>query len=96
MGMMRRVGQWVRPPGRVPVGSPRSQAHYARWWRWYGVAGGLGLVVSTAFSILGNIAGVSVLGGIPLVLLFYSLLGWRITHPPKESVAEYGMTGKCR
>jgi hypothetical protein len=85
---VRRVDQWVRPPGHVPAGSPRTQAHLSRWWRWYGIAGGLGLVLVVAFSVLGNIAGVSVLGSIPLLMLLNALWGWRITHPPKESLPE--------
>jgi hypothetical protein len=41
----------------------------ARWWRWYGVTGGVGLVVVTSLSIFTNIAGVAVLGGVPMLLL---------------------------
>jgi hypothetical protein len=85
---MRRVDQWVRPPGHVPAGSPRTQAHLARWWRWYGVAGGLGLVLVIALSVLSTIAGVTVLLGIPSMMLFYALWGWRITHPPTEGQSE--------
>lgn len=89
MGLLRRVGQLVRPTGHVPRGSPRTQAHLARWWRWYGVTGGIGLVVVTSLFILTNLAEVTVLGGVPMVLLLYALWGWRITHPPTERLPAY-------
>ena len=85
---MRRVDQLVPPPGHVPGGSLRTQAHHARWWRWYGVAGGLGLIVVTSLVVFTDLVVVTVLGGVPLVLLFHALWGWRITHPPKERLPE--------
>jgi hypothetical protein len=88
MSVMRRVDHWLSPPGHVPFGPPRTQAHLARWWHWYGVAGGLGLAVVLALSVLSNIAGVTVLGGVPSLMLLYALWGWRITHPPQESLPE--------
>jgi hypothetical protein len=88
MGVLRRVDQLLRPPGYVPRGSPQAQAHMARWWRWYGVTGGIGLVVVTSLSIFTNIAGVAVLGGVPMLLLLYALEGWRVTHPPKERLPD--------
>ena len=72
----------------MPVGSPKTQAHLARWWRWYGLAGGLGLVVIMSVAVFADAAWPGSLGGLPLLLLFYALWGWRITHPPEERLPE--------
>ena len=45
-------------------------------------------MVVVAFSVLGNVAGAGVLGGMPLLMLLYALWGWRITHPPKETLPD--------
>ena len=83
MGIVRRLDRLVRPPGHVPLGTPRQQAHLARWWRWYGVAA-LALLPATVVVTVAGLADPGFLATPAAVFALYALGGWRVTHPPRD------------
>jgi len=88
MGDARRVRQFLRPQGYVPLGTPRTQAHLARWWRWYGLAAAVGLVVFILLLVVADVEAATFFGGFPLLFALYALGGWRVTHPPGRAPAD--------
>ena len=89
MGLGRRVDQLLRPPGRVPFGSPQYQAHLARWGRWYGLGSAIGLLVVVLLAAFGEAEpAVTFIGPIAFLLGLQALGGWRVTHPPQDAARE--------
>ena len=79
---MRRVGRWLRPPGRVPLGPPEAHARLARWGRWYGWSALSLFVVGAVLVVLGQLTVAYWSFGLSLTLAYSALGAWRVKHPP--------------
>jgi len=83
MTFWRKVEHLLRPPGHVPLGTPKAHAHLARWRHWYGAAAIAVLAITVLLMIIG-VAGAPSFLALSLALAFNYLGGWRVAHPPHD------------